>query len=165
VIKEPWDSSTEKAKTLKIEDFGTLEEVREISKMPLSVSSFAEARVILEGIVDKHLISKSGLPATISKKSIKEILSGEAVGKSFDLKAHLKAAANIEKLYSNAIEKWEFDLDPGKKNESLKDRKYLYAPMEHIDRIVPVKLTVKEYKDIKTQKRLYSLEAIDVDLG
>jgi len=46
----------------------------------------------------------------------------------------------------------------------LQDRKYLYAPMEHNGRIVPVKLTVKEYKDIKTQMRLYSIEAIDVDL-
>jgi len=36
--------------------------------------------------------------------------------------------------------------------------------MEHNGRIVPVKLTVKEYKDIKTQMRLYSIEAIDVDL-
>jgi len=163
-MKEPWDSSTEKAKTLKINDFGTPEEVMEIAKMPLTVSSFIEARVVLEGIVGKHLISKAGLSATISKKSIKEILSGEAVEKSFDLKAHLKAAVNIEKLFTNAIEKWKFDLDPNKKNEALKDRKYLYAPMEYNGRIVPVKLTVKEYKDIKTQKRLYSLEAIDVDL-
>ena len=164
VRKEPWDSSSEKVKTLKIEDFGKPEEVREMAKMPLIANSFAEARKILEGIVDKRLTSKSGLSATISRKSIKEILSGEVAGRSFDIKAHLKAAANIEKLYSNAIEKWKFELDPSKNNESLQDRKYLYAPMEHNGRIVPVKLTVKEYKDIKTEKRLYSIEAIGVDL-
>ena len=71
---------------------------------------------------------------------------------------------NIEKLYSNAIEKWEFELDPSKNNDYLKDRKYLYAPMEYKDRIVPVKLTIKEYKDIWTERRLYSIEAIDVGL-
>ena len=87
-----------------------------------------------------------------------------AVGKSFDLKAHLKAAANIEKLFANAIDKWNFELDPNKNNESLKDRKYLYSPMEHNGRIVPVKLTIKEYKDIWTKKRLFSIEAIDVGL-
>jgi len=163
--KEPWDSSSEKAKTLKIDDFGTSEEVRQMAKMPKTAGSFAEAREILENIVDRLLTnSKLGLSATISKKSVKEILSGEAAGKSFDLKSHLKAAANVETLFSNSIQKWEFELDPGKNNASLQDRKYLYAPMEHNGRIVPVKLTVKEYKDIKTQMRLYSLEAINVDL-
>jgi hypothetical protein len=159
--KEPWDSSTEKAKELKIEDFGTLEDVREMARMPIVANSFAEARKFLESIVDKPLTSRSGLSATLSKKSIKEILNGESVGKSADLKAHLKAAANLEKLYSNAIEKWEFEINPGKNNEGLKDRKYLYAPMEYDRRILPVKITVKEYKDTAKGKRLYSIEAID----
>ena len=162
--KQPWNSSTEKAKTLKIEDFGKPDEVREMAKMPLSADSFSQARRILFSLAEKPMSGKLGLSATVSKKAIKEILSGEAVRKSFDLKAHLKAAANMEKLFSNAIEKWEFELDPNKNNDSLKDRKYLFSPMEYKDRIVPVKLTVKEYKDIKTEKRLYSIEAIDVDL-
>jgi hypothetical protein len=117
--KEPWDSSDEKAKELKISDFGTPEEVREMAKMPGTAGSFAEARVILEGIADKPMTGKSGLSATISKKSIKEILSGRAVGKSANLQAHLMAAANLEKLYSNAIEKWKFEINPGKNNEGL----------------------------------------------
>jgi len=120
----------------------------------------------LESIVDKILTNnKLDLSATISRKSVKEILSGEAAGKSFDLKSHLKAAANVDTLFSNAIKKWDFELDPNKNNASLQDRTYLYAPMEHDDRIMPVKLTVKKYKDIKTQTRLYSLEAIGVDMG
>ncbi|GHU52692.1 hypothetical protein FACS189496_3210 [Bacilli bacterium] len=160
--KEPWDSSTEKAKTLKMEDFGSPEEVREMAKMPRTAKTYAEAREIVNGIVDKPLSSKSGLKATISRKSIKEMLSGEAVGKSIDLKAHLKATANVDKLYENAIEKWSFELNPSKNNEGLKDRKYLYAPMEYTDAIIPVKLTVKEYKDQAFEKRLYSVEAIDV---
>ena len=163
--KEPWDSSSEKAKELEISDFGTLEEVRQMAKMPLIVYSFTETHEVLEGIVDKVLTSKSGLSATISKNSIDEILSGEASKKSFDLKVHLKAAANIEKLYSNAIEKWEFKLDPNKKNASLQDRKYLYSPMEHDGKIIPVKLTVKVFKNDKDGKRLYSLEAINAGLG
>jgi hypothetical protein len=162
--KEPWDSSTEKAKELKLSDFGTPEEVREMAKMPRTANSFAEARVILESIVDKPMTSKSGLSATLSKKSIKEILSGEAVGKSANLQAHLKAAANIDKVFTNAVEPWKFELDPNKNNDSLEDRKYLYSPMEHNGKIMPVKLTVKKYKDIWTDRRLYSLEAIDVEI-
>jgi hypothetical protein len=49
--KEPWDSSSEKAKTLKIEDFGTPEEVQEMAKMPLTASSFSEAQDILIRLV------------------------------------------------------------------------------------------------------------------
>jgi len=162
--KEPWDSSTKKVKNLKISDFGTHDEVRSMAKMSLTAASFIEARNILLSLVDKPMLSKSGLYATISKKSVKEILSGKAVGKSFNLEAHLKAAANIEKIYSNAIEKWEFELDSHKNNDSLEDRKYLYSPMEYDGRIVIVKLTIMKYKDIKTEKRLYSIQAINVDL-
>ena len=164
VRKEPWDRSIEKAKSLKKSDFGTPEEIREMAAMPLTAASFIEARNILLSLVNKPMLSKSGLYAIISKKSIKEILSGKAVGKSFNLEAHLKAAANIEKLYSNAIEKWEFELDSHKNNDSLEDRKYLYSPMEYDSRIVIVKLTIMKYKDIKTEKRLYSIQAINVDL-
>jgi hypothetical protein len=163
--KEPWDSSNEKSKELKIADFGTPEEVREMAQMPRTAKTFDEVRKILNEIVDKPLTGKSGLTATISRKSIKEMLSGEAIGKSINLKAHLKAVANVEKLYANAIEKWEFELDPNKNNEGIKDRKYLYAPMEYNDLIVPVKLTVKEYKNQNLGKRLYSVEAIDVGLA
>ena len=162
--QEPWASSDEKAKELTIADFGTPEEVREMARMPKSVNSYAEAHVVLEGMVDKPMTSKSGLQAALSKNSIKKILSGEAVRKSVDLKAHLKAAANLGKLFSNAIEKWQFTLNPNRSNDSLQNRKYLYAPMEHDRRIIPVKFTVKEFKDIKAEKRLYSVEAIDVEI-
>jgi hypothetical protein len=90
--KQPWNSSTEKAKTFKIEDFGTPDEVREMAKMPLSADSFSQARRILFSLAEKPMSGKLGLSATVSKKAI------------------------------------------------------------------------KEYKDIKTEKRLYSIEAIDVDL-
>jgi hypothetical protein len=163
--KEPWDSSDAKARELKIADFGTPEEVWDMAQMPRVAKTFDEVRKILTGIADKPLTGKSGLTATISRKSIKEMLSGEAVGKSIDLKAHLKAAANVDKLYANAIEKWEFELDPNKNNEGLKDRKYLYAPMEYNDHILPVKLTIKEYKYQNFGERLYSVEAIDVGLA
>jgi hypothetical protein len=162
--KEHWDSSDEKAKELSLSMFGKPDEVREMAQMPRRAHSYAEVRAILEGMVDKPIISKSGLPAALSKKSIKKILGGEAVGKSFNLKVHLKAAANLDKLFTNAIERWMFVLDPNKNNDSLNDRKYLYAPMESDGRIVPVKFTVKEYKDIKTEKRLYSIAVIDAEI-
>jgi len=59
---------------------------------------------------------------------------------------------------------WKSELDPNKVNDSLEDRKYLYSPMEYNNRIVPVKLTVMKYKDIKAKKRLYSIQAINANL-
>jgi hypothetical protein len=161
---EPWDSSTAKAKELKAEDWGTLGEIAEMARMPNEADSYAKAREYLEPLVDKPLKSRSGLVGTISNKSIKKILSGDSKNESFDIKAHLKAAANIEKLYTNAIEKWEFELNPDKNNDSLNDRKYLYAPMEYNGRIIPVKFTVFLFKEYGSGNRIYTVEAIDAEV-
>ena len=75
-----------------------------------------------------------------------------------------QAAANIDKLFAVSIEPWEFVLNPNKNNVGLKNRRILYAPMEYAERILPVKLTVKEYLDPQAAAKLYSIEAIDFDL-
>ena len=130
--------------------------------MPNVATSYAETRQMLECLVDKPLMSKTGQVATISKNSIDELMSGKAVRESMNRDAHLLACANIEKLYSNAILKWEFELDSGKTNENLGDRKYLYAPMKFGKEIIPVKFTVKEFKSKKPDNRIYSIKAINV---
>jgi len=164
VEKEPWDSSTEKAKTLKIEDFGTPEEVREMAKTEQKAGTREEARSILIGLVNNPLKSKAGPEATISKNSIEKILSGKSADKSYNAKAHFLAAANLEKLFSNAVEPFKFPLDPDKNNENYREIKRLYAPMDFKGRIIPVKFTVMIMQNKKEGKRIYSLEAIDVDL-
>jgi len=163
--KEPWDSSSEKAKELKISDFGTPEEVCEMAKMPRTAKNKNEAISILQEIASLcEIVSKSGVIASLSKKSIGKIVNDPAIHQSFNVNAHWKAAANVDKLFSSAIEPWEFKLNPSKNNENLKSRRYFYAPMEYDSRTVIVKLTVKEYKQEASDKRLYSIEAIDVDL-
>ena len=163
--KEPWDSSSEKAKELKISDFGTFEEVQEMVKMPRTAKSREEAVSILKQVAKNgNLRSKSGVVASLSGKSIDEIVSGQALHQSFNTMAHWQAAANLDKLFSNAIEPWKFMLSPHKNNENLKDRRYLYAPMEYCGCILPVKLTVKEYAQIGIGNHIYSIEAIDVGL-
>ena len=164
--KEPWDSSSEKAKTLKIEDFGAPEEVREMAKMPRTAQTRKETIAILKKIAATgSLTSKSGVVVSLSGKSIEKIVSERALHQSFNILVHWQAAANADILFSNAIEPWEFELDPQKNNENLKDRRYLYAPMEYKERILPVKFTVKEYKQEGLDRRLYSIEAIAVNLG
>jgi len=68
-------------------------------------------------------------------------------------------------LFANAVESWEFELNPNKENAGLKARRYLYAPMRYEGKIVAAKITVKEYTDADLRNKLYSIEAIDVDLG
>jgi hypothetical protein len=163
--KEHWDSSNRKAEKLKISDFGTPEEVREMAKPIRTAKDRAEATEILKRIAQKgELTSKSGVVASLSGKSIDKIMCGQVSKQSFDQKAHWQAAANADKLFQNAIEPWEFELDPGKNNENLKDRRYFYAPMEYGGAILPIKFTVKEFKQQGAGKRIYSLEAIAVKI-
>jgi hypothetical protein len=162
--KEKWDSSDEKAKELTIEMFGTPEEVREMAKPIRTARNYDDVKKILFALLDQPMESKSGLIGTISKNSIKEMLSGRAEKESFAFEAHLQAAANVDKLFSYAIEPWEFELHPEKHNENLKAIHRLYSPMEYQGRIVPVKITVKEMLNQHEGKRIYSIKAIDVDI-
>jgi len=172
VRKEPWDSSSEKAKSLKISDFGTPEEVREMAKPLRNAKSRSEAEKALESIISSNgtikrsaieLRSKNGVSAFLRRSSIGKLVSGIQEGK-MPKEALWLATANIDKLFVNAIEPWKFDLNPNKNNDGLKDRRILYAPLEYAGQIVPVKITVKEYMDPKVQAKLYSIEAIDFDM-
>jgi hypothetical protein len=116
-------------------------------------------------LVNKPLKSKAGIAATISKNSIEKILSGKSADKSYDAKAHFLAAANLEKLFSNAIEPFKFPFDPDKNNDNFQEIRRLYAPMSFKGRIIPIKFTIMVMLNEKEGKRIYSLEAIDVDLG
>ena len=51
--KEPWDSSSEKAATLKIEDFGIPDEVREMAKPIRYAENRPEATRILKEIANQ----------------------------------------------------------------------------------------------------------------
>ena len=89
------------------------------------------------------------------------MVSSEAVNASFLPEAHYLAVANIDKLFSNAIEPWFFELNPHKNNDGLKARHYLFAPMNFHEKMVIVKFTVKEYINAELGKKIYSIEAID----
>ena len=145
--------------------FGIPEEVREMAKVPRTAKTKEETITILKNIASTgDFTSKSGVVVSLSGKAIEKIVSDQALHQSFNALAHWQAAANVDKLFSNAVEPWEFELNPQKNNENLKGRRYLYAPMEYNGIILPVKITVKEYKQEGAKNRLYSIEAINADL-
>ena len=164
-MPEQWDKSREKAKELRFEQWGTLEEVIMIAAPIRQASSRITAIDCLKEIaLNSPLTSRSGLSARLAKRSIGKFVSHAAVVNSFCPEAHYLAAANIDKLYSNAIEPWEFELNPNKDNTGLKARRYLYAPMDYKGKMMIVKITVKEYEGDDLENKLYSIEAVNVDL-
>jgi hypothetical protein len=144
--------------------FGTPENVKKMVKTGTAAQTREEARNSLKNCIGKPLKSRSGIEATISKNSIEKILSGKATDKSFNPKAHFLAAANLEKLFVNALEPFKFPLNPDKRNENYQEVRRLYAPMAFEGRIIPVKFTIMVMRNEKEGKRVYSLEAIDADL-
>ena len=113
--------------------------------MPRTAKTREEATAILKDIAKNgKLTSKKGVVVSLSGKSIEKVVSEKPLHQSFDVMAHWLAVANIDKLFSNAIEPWKFELNQQKNNDHLKDRRYLFAPMECKGRIVPIKFTVKE---------------------
>jgi hypothetical protein len=90
VEKGPYDSSTDKAKLLKIEDFGTPDEVKEMAKPVRSAHDRQEAAEILKYLAEKGpLTNKRGLAATLSSDSRGKIVSSKALKTSYGQKAHL----------------------------------------------------------------------------
>ena len=166
MTKEPWDSSTEKAKTLTIEDFGTPGLVEEMATPVRFVWDRRAAVDILKEIIKATpvLTSKSGTKARIALKSVGKLVSSDAVNASLDEKAHFLAVANLDLLFKNAIEPWKFELNPHKNNQGLKERKYLYAPLVYNGTVIPVKYTVKSYQNDDLMDKIYSIEAINVIL-
>jgi hypothetical protein len=165
--KEPWDSSTERAKSLKVEDFGTPEIVEKTAKPTRFLWDRRAAVDILKDIikVTPFLTSKSGTRARISSKSAGKLVSSDAVKASFDEKAHFLAVANLDRLFVNAIEPWKFELNPNKNNQGLKERKYLYAPLIYDGKIIPVKFTVKSFQNNDLMDKIYSIEAVNASLN
>jgi hypothetical protein len=164
-VAEKWNSSTDKAKLLNVEDFGTPQEVQEMATPSRTAADRQEAARILKEIAAQGpLVNKTGFSAALSSDSRGKIVSSKALNTSYGQKAHFLAVANLDKLFFHAIEPWEFELNPGKNNDDLANRRYLYAPLKFDTKIIPVKITVKEYKDTTLGKRIYSVEAIDVEL-
>ena len=164
-MPEAWDKSNEKAKELRFEQWGTPEEV-DVMAAPVRFADNRRVAMDCLKIIAENspFTSRSGLMARLSKRSLGKIVSHTAVINSFCPEVHYLAAANIDKLFSNAIEPWEFELNPNKDNTGLKARRYLYAPLEYGGKIAVVKITVKEYTDADLQNKLYSIGAVNVDL-
>ena len=118
-MKKDLEDSDKAAYSLRITDFGSTDQVRNMAHMDRKPETYAKVREILSSLVGYQMVSRSGLHATISKKSIEKILSGKSIEDSHNFKTHLLAAGNIDKLYRNSIEPWTFEMNSNKNNDSI----------------------------------------------
>jgi hypothetical protein len=151
----PHYMSNEKAKELKIEDWGTPEDVEKMAKMPRGKKDQKGTKNIL------NEIRRNGELKNNYNKELKPRLSRDSIGKL--LNGDWEIAGNIDHLFKNSIEPHRFELDQSKDNHDLESIRYLFSPMSRNEEINPVKITVKELKDQKGTY-LYSGERIKSDL-
>ena len=122
--------------------------------------SFDEARERVGFFVGKELTNEhDGITAVISRRSIDKMLSGKAHEKSVDLKTHLLAVSNVDKLFQNSIFGWKYqDRD---NDENINAIHRAVAPFKVDDKVYLAKLTVKELA--RDGNRVYSLEALEIE--
>lgn len=122
--------------------------------------SFDEAREQADSFVGKEVINEhEGITAVISRRSIDKMLSGKAHEKSVDLKTHLLAVSNADKLFQNSIFGWKYqDRD---NDENINAIHRAVAPFKADDKVYLAKLTVKEL--VRDGNRVYSLEALEIE--
>ena len=151
----------ERAAELRPDLWGTPGEVAAMSVPARWAGNRREATDILKEIAGRGpFTSRSGLSARLRRRSVGKLVSGAAVHSSFSPEAHYLAAANVDWFFANALEPWLFEMNPNKNNEGLKARRYLFAPMEWLGKIVMVKFTVKEYRE--AESNIYSVEALEL---
>ena len=133
------------------------------AKMPRRAATVTEAGRIAAALVGQDLTNEStGFTASVSNNSLKKMVEdARAVKKSVSPAAHAAAVANIDALYENA-ELLESHNDRDN-NPNIKQIHRFGAVMELNGEHYPVKITVKEFVSEKDGKRIYSIEAVDID--
>lgn len=131
-------------------------------KMDRMALNFDETRENAKNFTGKELTNfHSGITATISGNALNKMLSSKAYEKSFDLRTHLIAVSNADKLFENAVFGWQSDDKNGNRSTNAVHR--AIAPLKINDEIYLAKLTVKAFENEVDGNRVYSVEAIELE--
>jgi hypothetical protein len=102
----------------------------------------------------------SGLQASVSRSTLDKMLSQSSVKNSRQVQAHMKAVANLDKLFAIALER---ETRPSNKNpETIEAIHHFNAPMVFNSDVVNVHILVKEFKDKGTGARIYDVKAVEI---
>ncbi|QLB20058.1 hypothetical protein A6B43_08680 [Vespertiliibacter pulmonis] len=126
-----------------------------------TANSFDEVRNIVSELLGEPLVNqKTGMIATLSKRSLDKLLSGKATGKSTNVHDHLMAVANIDQLFENAVQGW---VEPHKNNDpNIAGVHRMFAPLNIDGEVKLAKLTIKAM-NFDQGNKIYSVETIEVE--
>lgn len=116
----------------------------------------------LESLAHKDLINEdTKITAQVNREQRQKLASGDAIHKSiangFSREEHFGAAALVDKLYKNAILRFEREDENGDPN--VLSIRRLVAPIKINGKDAYAKLTLKEsFSDKETHKRIYTVE-------
>lgn len=126
------------------------------------VSTFTEAAEKAEAFVGRALTNQATKQtATVSKGTLRKMLSASAARKSVSAEDHALAVANVDKLFEAAV--LDHSHTDARAEPTIVAIHRFMAPMvSTTGDVVLVKLTVKETKGENQPNPLYSVEALDV---
>jgi len=123
--------------------------------------TFSEARTIARTFQGRTLTSGDGITATVSRQSLDKMLSESAVSKSSTPHEHALAVANLDGLFADArVGEQRPDRDA---NANMGTVYRLFTAMRVGSQARMVKLTVKEYVNQEQGRRIYTVEAVNVE--
>ncbi|OOR90557.1 LPD7 domain-containing protein [Moraxella bovis] len=131
-------------------------------KMERKALNFNEAKENAKNFTGQELTNfHSGIKAVISNNSLSKMLSGKAYEKSVDLKTHLIAVSNADKLFENSIFGWQHEHKGADKNSDIGAVHRAIAPLKIDNEVYLAKLTIKEFA--YDGNRVYSIEAVELE--
>lgn len=131
-------------------------------QMERTALNFDEVKANAKNFTGKNLTNfHSGITAIISNNSLSKMLSGKAYNKSVDLKTHLIAVSNADKLFENAVFGWQHEHKGADQNADIGAVHRAIAPLKVNNEIYLAKLTVKEFA--YDGNRVYSVEAVEIN--
>lgn len=132
------------------------------AKVDRTAINFNETKENAQSFTGKELTNfHSGIKATVSRNALDKMLSEKAYEKSVDLKTHLIAVSNADKLFENSVFGWKADHKNNDRNADSVHR--AIAPINIDDKIYLAKLTIKEFTNEVDGNRVYSVEAIELE--
>jgi len=122
-------------------------------------TNFKQAREAAKAFQGQPLTNKAtGMVAVVSRKSLDKMLSASAVSKSESPVIHSTAVANVDSLFARAIWGWS---KPDRANDpSIVAIHRFFTTAQIGERLLTVKLTVKETAQTEHPNQLYTVEAV-----
>ncbi|MDR1818427.1 MAG: homocysteine S-methyltransferase family protein, partial [Puniceicoccales bacterium] len=132
--------------------------------LPRAARNKQEAEAAIAPVVGKILINaRDGSRGVISRKSLQKMFSGKAVAQLTDKAAHFNAVANADVLFERSeLAFTHEDTKPPVGQRHIKFIHRYIAPMVFAGDVFVVKITLKEYFDINTDTKIYSVEAMSI---